>query len=75
MEQNFDLRKFKALKWWSPNSALPHGATGLVCLVSGLFIVLGSLTGNYSLLQSNFIYVYIVSTTMNSLAALIIVKK
>lgn len=75
MEQNFDIKKFKALKWWSPNSGLPHGATGVVCLVSGLLIVLGSMTGNYQLIESNFIYVYIVSTTMNALAALIIVKK
>ena len=77
------LARIKKLKFLAP-----HGASGIISLVTGAVISFSSIIGNYSLLQSfgimwfwvqfdtffwsqksNFIYVYIISSAINVIAA------
>mmetsp|Transcript_10240 Transcript_10240/g.11803 ORF Transcript_10240/g.11803 Transcript_10240/m.11803 type:complete len:300 (-) Transcript_10240:96-995(-) len=81
------LKGFRALKWWTPFSALPHGICGVVGLLSGVYLVQGALLGpgehSYTLATEStepkmdilVLYVYVVSSFMNSLAGYFLADK
>lgn len=57
------MKKLKSLKFKEM-----HGASGIVCLLSGFILSLCSIFGEYSLLRSNFIYVFLISSVINAFA-------
>ena len=59
----------------TPTILIPHGIAGAITVFLGFFLTLGSLFGNYSLLYSDLLSVYIISTTINAVGALILVKR
>ena len=67
--------KFFDLNWLTPTILIPHGVAGAITVVLGFCLTIGSLVGNFSMLYSNLLYVYILSTTINAVGALILVKR
>jgi hypothetical protein len=64
--------KLLNLRWTSPFVLIPHGLSGMISVVSGLVLVLGSLTGNFIFLYSFLFFVYLISTFWNALAGFLI---
>ena len=44
--------------------------SGMVCLVTGAILSLCSIMGDFRLLRSNFIYIYLISSMLNTLDAI-----
>ena len=44
--------------------------SGMVCLVTGAILSLCSIMGDFRLLRTNFIYIYLISSMLNTLDAI-----
>jgi len=60
--------RFKGLSWTAPSKALPHGLTGVVSLLSGFVLIVGSLAGSFAAVESPLLLIYVASTMANALA-------
>ena len=45
-------------------------SSGMVCLISGAILSVCSIMGDFRLLRSNFIYVYLISSMLNTIDAI-----
>jgi hypothetical protein len=80
--------KLKSLKWWTPIAWIPHGASGIVSVVIGLYIcslgLLGQIdsykptsssSSSWSSLVPFTFLLYALSTTINAIAGFLLAKK
>ena len=44
--------------------------SGMICLISGVVLSFSAMLGDFRLLRSNFIYVYLISSMLNTLDAI-----
>ena len=75
MKEKEHSSKFSELSWMTPTILIPHGIAGCITMGLGLILTLCSMFGHYSLINSNLLYVYIISTAINAIGALILVKR
>lgn len=67
-------RKFHILNWRStPSKAMPHGLSGIISVLSGLFLILHSVVGNLHVYRANspgliILMIFVLSTSMNAIA-------
>ena len=64
------LRQFRHLNWTSsPSKRKPHGLSGVISIMSGLYLISHSLTGNLDpYYHSTPILTYVISTILNAIA-------
>jgi len=56
------LRKFTSLRWLHP-----HSLSGIVVVLLGLSITASSIFGNFYLVNSNFLHIYLLACALNSI--------
>ncbi|CBY09530.1 unnamed protein product [Oikopleura dioica] len=68
------MEKMNRLKWLTPALYLPHGLSGVICLVLGLVLTLCSIMGNFSLIKSSVLYVFIASAVVNAISGIVLTR-
>ena len=62
-------RKLKELNW-KKGLFVPHGISGLIALTSGFLITMLSFVGNYTLINSSMLWIYLLSAVANTVSAI-----
>ena len=75
MELTKRLRIVFQLDWLIPTILFPHGVSGVSAQSLGLALILSSLIGDFTLLNSPIISVYCVAIFVNASSALLIVNR
>ncbi|CBY39927.1 unnamed protein product, partial [Oikopleura dioica] len=68
------MEKMNRLKWLTPALYLPHGLSGVICLVLGFVLTLCSIMGNFSLIKSSVLYVFIASAVVNAISGIVLTR-
>lgn len=66
-------RKMKKLNW-KKGLLVPHGISGLVALTSGFLITMLSFIGNFTLIRSSMLWIYLLSAVANTVSAIPIIS-
>ena len=66
-------RKLKKLNW-KKGLLVPHGISGLVALTSGFLITMLSFIGNFTLIRSSMLWIYLLSAVANTVSAIPIIS-
>ena len=61
-------RKLKKLNW-KKGLLVPHGISGLLALTSGFLITMLSFVGNFTLIKSSMLWIYLLSAVANTVSA------
>lgn len=68
------MQKMQRLKWLTPALYLPHGLSGIICLTLGLVLTICSIIGNFTLVKSWVLYVFIFSAVVNAISGIILTR-
>ena len=68
-KSNNAWRKLKKLNW-KKGLFVPHGISGLIALTSGFLITTLSFVGNFTLIKSSMLWIYLLSAVANTVSAI-----
>jgi hypothetical protein len=64
----------KKLNWIAPRVLYPHGISGAVGLLTGFALVVGSIIGNFKMLYSHILHVYLGASSINAITGFSMAK-
>ena len=73
LSRSSQWRKLKKLNW-KKGLLVPHGISGLAALTSGFLITMLSFIGNFTLIRSSMLWIYLLSAVANTVSAIPIIS-
>lgn len=65
------FKRFKRLNWTTPSKAIPHGLSGIISILCGIYFISNTIIGNFDCYRQNLpLLLYSLSTISNAVAGL-----